>query len=431
MPEAQQQTDIGRQRVCQVFRYLLAMDQATNLATRHLANQLWHLMLSDLPDHPSIQLASFADKSRNSERGSASKTAPTGDYVLKVRRPKLTGCPPPPEILTPWLERGWQEFTADPRVKASRNELDVEGQTVVVTFDEDAKRVEAFARWRSQRNAWVENERPARRAMGVFESLYGLRGKIEREGEKVELVLGDGILSWKRNDAGVYHPVLLQRLQLEFDPSVPEFTIAEADVPTELYSAMFQSMADVDGKLIAQIRQELEEGQYHPLGKEDTSGFLHSFAARLSAHGEFISDSAPVPGTEVPTIGRSSVVFMRARTLGFAVAIGAALEHFSKGGTIPSSLLRIVGIEQQTGTAPVEKPLTWMDECQPPDVLLSKPANPEQIRIAHRLESHGSVLVQGPPGTGKSHSIANLIGHLLAQGKSVLVTSHTTKAFRF
>src|SRR5262249_32498152 len=63
-------------------------------------------------------------------------------------------------------------------------------------------------------------------------------------------------------------------------------------------------------------------------------------------------------------------------------------------------------------------------------VLLSKPANPEQIRIAQQLEKHGGVLVQGPPGTGKTHTIGNLIGHLLAQGKSVLVTSHTTKALR-
>src|SRR6267142_2407757 len=37
---------------------------------------------------------------------------------------------------------------------------------------------------------------------------------------------------------------------------------------------------------------------------------------------------------------------------------------------------------------------------------------------------------QGPPGTGKTHTIGNLVGHLLAQGKSVLVTSHTTKALR-
>jgi hypothetical protein len=38
------------------------------------------------------------------------------------------------------------------------------------------------------------------------------------------------------------------------------------------------------------------------------------------------------------------------------------------------------------------------------------------------------VLVQGPPGTGKSHTIANVVGHLLAQNKSILVTSHTSKA---
>src|SRR5260370_12506133 len=63
-------------------------------------------------------------------------------------------------------------------------------------------------------------------------------------------------------------------------------------------------------------------------------------------------------------------------------------------------------------------------------VRWTNPANPEQIRIAQQLEEHGGVLVQGPPGTGKTHTIGNLVGHLLAQGKSVLVTSHTTKALR-
>src|SRR5206468_11878224 len=43
---------------------------------------------------------------------------------------------------------------------------------------------------------------------------------------------------------------------------------------------------------------------------------------------------------------------------------------------------------------------------------------------------HGCVLVQGPPGTGKTHTIANLLGHLLAEGCSVLVTAHTQKALR-
>lgn len=38
--------------------------------------------------------------------------------------------------------------------------------------------------------------------------------------------------------------------------------------------------------------------------------------------------------------------------------------------------------------------------------------------------------MQGPPGTGKTHTIANLLGHFLAQGKRVLVTSHTNKALK-
>ena len=63
-------------------------------------------------------------------------------------------------------------------------------------------------------------------------------------------------------------------------------------------------------------------------------------------------------------------------------------------------------------------------------ILLSKPANAEQLEIARRLERNNAVLVQGPPGTGKTHTIANLIGHLLAQGKSVLVTSEKPKALR-
>ena len=64
------------------------------------------------------------------------------------------------------------------------------------------------------------------------------------------------------------------------------------------------------------------------------------------------------------------------------------------------------------------------------EILLSKEANKEQLEIAKRIEKYNAVCVQGPPGTGKTHTIANLLGHFLAQGKNVLVTSHTPKALR-
>jgi Cdc6-like AAA superfamily ATPase len=46
------------------------------------------------------------------------------------------------------------------------------------------------------------------------------------------------------------------------------------------------------------------------------------------------------------------------------------------------------------------------------EVLLSKPANREQLEIAKQLTRRDCVLVQGPPGTGKTHTIANLLGHV-------------------
>ena len=84
----------------------------------------------------------------------------------------------------------------------------------------------------------------------------------------------------------------------------------------------------------------------------------------------------------------------------------------------------------------VKLSLTAGSETQPtlsgpePDILFSQLANAEQYEIAARLTQAKAVLVQGPPGTGKTHTIANLLGYLLAQGKTVLVTAHTTKALR-
>jgi hypothetical protein len=91
--------------------------------------------------------------------------------------------------------------------------------------------------------------------------------------------------------------------------------------------------------------------------------------------------------------------------------------------------VNVVGIEQPRGE-PEELTSAILPGHEPEEILFAKPWNTEQVRVAERLDREGAVLVQGPPGTGKSHTIANLVGHLLAQGQSVLITAHTTKALR-
>jgi very-short-patch-repair endonuclease len=422
---------ISRDKLTRVFRYLEALNQHRNPAKRQIHEQPWSFSLRDLPEHPSIQRGGAKASSLKTNNGNSPNTEDGGaSYVLKVRRPRLTRAPEPPMEISAWLRDGWEDPLNAFFVEATLEESGNSVEPRIVKFADDPARAASLERWRLLRNEWVKTEKPARAAMKIFETFYALYGRIDREGERVELVLGDGILSWRRAEGGIHHPILLQRLQLQFDASVPEFTISEADHPVELYSALFQSMKDVDGRAIGRCREELEEGGFHPLINGSTSSFLKRLVVQLSPRGEFLEDRAPDAEGDDPCIGRDPVLFLRGRTLGFAAAIEGILADLRTREDLPWSILNIVGEESPIPAPGDENPFASRSIQSDGEVLLSKPANPEQIRIAQQLEEHGGVLVQGPPGTGKTHTIGNLVGHLLAQGKSVLVTSHTTKALR-
>ena len=51
-----------------------------------------------------------------------------------------------------------------------------------------------------------------------------------------------------------------------------------------------------------------------------------------------------------------------------------------------------------------------------------------QEQVIKNIENNKFIAVQGPPGTGKSQTIVNLVAHLVANGKTVLVASRMDKA---
>jgi len=420
--QSSEQQDIIKLKLTAIFRYLQALDQLRNPVERNIEDQLWKLWLRDLPNHPAVQRGMVSSNSEESE-----------DYLLKVRRPRLTEAPRPPQELFEWLEDGWEKVDGVVRIREERILKDDEGKDVMIRFQDDTERVKVYQKWVEKRNRWVESEKPARQAMDIFERLYALHSWIERESEQVELVIGEGILNWPRKDGtDIYHPILLQRVQLLFDPSIPEFTIMNTGNPPELYSALFRSINEVPGQLLSESIQDLEKNQYHPLGGEETTQFLKEFVLRLSPiHGKFIEKKDDSISLMAPTIRRDPVIFLRKRNLGFAAALEAILKDIQERNIFPESLVNMIGIntERDHGSQK-ENSYSFDVNGEDEHVLLCKEANAEQLEIARRLEKYGSVLVQGPPGTGKTHTIANLLGHLLAQGKSVLVTSHTSKALR-
>lgn len=309
----------ARERITKVFRYLRELNLHRNPAKRLIQDQPWRLSLDDLPDHPSIQRVTI-DITTDGD-GEAETTPP---YLLKVERPKLSRPPAPPDALSEWLERGWDDpLLAELRVRPSRNETNAQGVTVVVTFEDSPERVALLEGWKPKRAQWAENERPARQAMGIFEELYELRGRIDREGEAVELMIGDGVLDWPRLDGKIHHPLLLQRVELQFDPDGPCFTIVETERGPELYTALLHSLPDLDAKALGRWQTAMNHENYHPLGDAVTSAFLRNIAVQLSAHGEFVDTGSIRGEADQPRIGRDPVLFLRQRIQGFATAIEA------------------------------------------------------------------------------------------------------------
>jgi superfamily I DNA and/or RNA helicase/very-short-patch-repair endonuclease len=433
---AQSSNQETRTKLIQIFRYLQALNHVRNPVQREIQDQPWVIWLNELPVHATVQVGASAKVSDNNEAADSTSTnedADTDDsFILKVGRPKLTDPPDPPRELLPWLQPGWQQV--DGKVSVATTLQSSGSTTQPLNFRDNLARERLLNDWKARRDKWAEEEQPVRRAFALFEKLYALQNQLDREGERLELMLGDGLLTWNlRNGLSIHHPVLLFHLQLRFNPEIPEFRLIETGQSPEYYSALFQAIPDVAALDNARTREELEQGNYYPLEEEETNRFLKRLINRLSPHGMFVDGIVSHVPQHAPCISRDPVIFLRPRTLGISTALESILEILPESSELPfalSSLTGIAGVSNDYGDDDTLQRSFDSPNGEDEHILLSKPANAEQLEIAQILEKKGAVLVQGPPGTGKTHTIANLIGHLLAQGKSVLVTSEKPKALR-
>jgi hypothetical protein len=433
--------DISRQtvkdRVRNLFSFLLEANRLRFAPTRKLNDQERVIPLSRLPEDPSIQLIRPVP---------AHDGEPAAEFSLVVTRPVLTTCPSPPQNLREWLITGWDDPAQEATKVESVNRVPdggEESEVVTVYFASNAERVAAWQQWNATRNEWRGPELRTREAFAFFERLYELHALLEKDGERLELMVGDGMLRWvarsnfEDQDVEILHPMLLKRVELLFDPKKPEFRIVETDRDTELYRAPLLDIENLNAAGLLQREKDLASAGYHPMGFQDTTAFCVSLVHTLSAaKGKWLDQ----PADEVlpdPQMWRSPALLVRRRTEGMANAITSILDDIDKREVFPPAFGQITGIPDEQVSTQATSPAGTSDSSASapprgpePEILLAKETNAEQLQIIRKLSHAGTVLVQGPPGTGKTHTIANIIGHLLAQGKSILVTSHTPKALR-
>lgn len=378
--------DNEREKILRIFQYLKELDELRNPAVRHLKDHPLHLMLDGLPSHPAIQ-----------------RPAAGGEDAAEVLRITAAEqvCPPPPTGLEVWLKPGWQDAAVTAEILDEREEEREGGIVHRVFFTDDPERSPSWESWRQQRATWIESETAVRE---LRKRLGHVLGEMDKEGEEFDLLLGTAIL--KDEGQGILHPMLLQRAALTFLPDQTTYVLRVTDEPPQLHQPLLRLLPALDAPSLAALESAWRERAPDLANRAEAAAAVAVLAKVMGA---------PLDAGEV--------LMLRRRTLGYQRAVSRVLQDIEAGGPLPVALTRIAGLSDDLPAVPS----TSQDDSR---LLLTKAANDEQMRIVRRLERNNAVLVQGPPGTGKTHSIANLIGHLLADGKRVLVTAHTSKALR-
>ncbi len=399
------ETQEAKDRLRRVFLFLKERARLDSPVERTIDPEAWQLRLSDLPDHADVSGALMASEEAE-ERA---------DVALEVRRPVELPCPPPGPTIRDWLAPGWDRIDGEVTTIPALSSFDDPRLELV---DDDPRRGTSFVLWRSLREEWRSSEAPNRALIAIYERLFALRARLQRESERYRVLLGDGWLLLDHDEGRIAHPVLLQELELEFDERAPALRLRLANPIPELNTALLRLLPEVEGASIAQARELVEQKEASMMDPASVRQLVGKVANLLFPNARVIDDLEVAPSSR-PTFVQAPIIFLGSRSGTIQMAADRFIDALDEMDELPMPLVDVVMDSVR-------------DRSAEPDVepLFTLPANREQEEILRRLERNGSVVVQGPPGTGKTHTIANLIGHLLAEGKTVLVTSHTAKALR-
>lgn len=408
--------------IVSIFNFIKEMNKLKYTSIADVRDQIWNCFTRDIPDDSSAVILFNWDNAQDTSNGEEL-------VILKIKKPDLPTCPQPPKSINGWLEPGWDKHDVQAFYKKS---LQVLGEELVeLCFEDDEKRVQDFRQWAQKRAEWQKEYSKALIIRNLFAELYSRYIDLGKNPDTTELLCGSGLIKDKRNTR-VYHPILLKRCQIKFEPADNIIKICDTDVEPQICTEVLSFIEEINTDKVGVYQNKLHEEQFHPFDKQNAVEFLREFTHDLCAESEFLDDDKTDCKDRIAVL-YSPTFFIRKRIDGAVRATEKVIANIESTGEVPQHLLELAGAtSKRIIPTDYEEPdmvrkLAALNG-ESPEILLSKEANREQLEIAERIEKEDAVIVQGPPGTGKTHTIANLIGHFLADGKSILVTSHTRKA---
>ena len=431
--------NILRDRAVRLFKFLRELALLKSKTVRDLSEYEQVVWFHDIPDYKSCLsvLTAESDKLQDAT-------------WLEIRQSPEPKRPAIAASCERWLDedivednphtepRLRDEIITDSPISNDEPSSSTQEQTVTPQIElllDHPEILQEWERWKKDNwLPWVETHTCWKAVDEAYFQLFSIYQQLKKLGERYELLLGLGLLTWETpNNQVIKRHIIVGDASLSFDADRAKFELQAAPegVKLHLETDMIEQSYLPSLEQLKELESRLSLTQESPRNKDEVDTILRSFINSLSAHGVY-SDSLRPPDkpTKEPTVTFAPAIILRTRTQRSQVqCLSNIIEKISAGDDIPSGIEILCEEPGQTEDSDGSSETTdtqFTDD----NLYLPLPTNEEQKQIVYQVRSQNGILVQGPPGTGKSHTIANIICQLLAEGKRVLVTSQTPRALK-
>ncbi|MBF0540923.1 MAG: tetratricopeptide repeat protein [Nitrospirae bacterium] len=433
-----------KEKYLQLFRYLFEFSKLRNKSVRDIefseSQYTEILWFNDIPQNELFE--NIIRPEFNADN----------DYWIKISKPKEPSNPvfaTLPQKIQSWVEpSSLLNEDKEPTIKETIIE---NGKTLILTdFPEIKDEFNKYVKgkwfddlidYSDKYDKYLIENKKYEELNETYKKFIKIHNKNQQFGEEYELIVGVGLLNFKEkvDMPKICRHIIIQKVDISIPkndnsinitPNIESFPKIETDAIIDL-TEQFDTWDISDAEIKAEAKIK-EKEIYHLFTDNLIKDALQIFADRFSPDGEF-KDIIEKPNklNNKPIIYFSPALILRKRnTRSLTALYETIIKNIENGNdTEIPSIDDIIGLQENIDNDPQNSQDPTFG-CLYEPIFFPKEYNGEQIEIVEKARKNYKVLVQGPPGTGKSHTIANLICHLLANGKKVLVTAYTQRALK-
>lgn len=344
------------------------------------------------------------------------------EAIIEIHRQKFTEAiltpPHPDKSIREWITYSYNKETQPPKIPAPK--VVIQGtDEVEIRFDEDSSRLKLFNDWKVAWSDWAAEISRMKKVQTLYELFFRINQDFQVEGEGLELLLGKTIFTWKHEVDSILHPLFTTKMDIELDTDKGIIVVKPTN---QGYKLELNILSGIPLPNMEEIQNIGRIARYRDVFEEDVQDLSTQFMQVIDASGRAAIKGEPIHPSKdaIGHLNEYVIILRRKDNQVLQKDLEQIIESMQEEGyEVPATVESIVGNEVQIDESVNNN--KWDKVAT--DLYFPLAANEEQKEIARRLSSNFGLTVQGPPGTGKTHTIANIVSHLLAHGKKILITS--------